>query len=381
MDRLIDEIVEVRVTDAAAAAASTSVNTVAVFGLTSKQDAKVSVELNLEHNEDGDSVEDHFGKDSDLYKVAETFFKEENNTGRLVCIPFAIEPTAENVDAENVDKITVDEFIGILESALSVGKDDNKRDVDFYHVVLRLSSSMAAEDIKAVAEALQDWCAKNYKVAHVEIQDRAVAKAVASEYAGDPLKRVYFYFHKEENGRSLAAALVADRCSKDPARGTWAHKTLTSVNPDATTKANLVDAQDNGLNIYCTVAGVNRTFFGSAAGGKYFIDEQIKKDWLRFRTQEAVFNILGSANNGDGVDFNDAGIGAIASAINNIFTIAADNEHRYILPDSFDVQVPKYADIPKDDKDKRNLPAVKVSFAIQASIHTVKYIELQVVSA
>lgn len=371
MDRLIDEIVEVRVTDAAAAAASTSVNTVAVFGLTSKQDAKVSVELNLEHNEDGDSVEDHFGKDSDLYKVAETFFNEENNTGRLVCIPFASEPTADKVD----------EFIGILESALSVGKDENKRDVDFYHVVLRLSSSMTAGNIQALSEALQEWCAKNYKVAHVEIQDRAVAKTVASNFVKNPLKRVYFYFHKEENGRSLAAALVAERCSKDPARGTWAHKTLTSVKPDATTKANLVDAQDNGVNIYCTVAGVNRTFFGSAAGKKYFIDEQIKKDWLKFRTQEAVFNILGAANNGDGVDYNDAGISAIAAAINNIFTIAADNDHRYIMPDSFDVQVPKYADIAKDKKEERILPDVKVPFAIQSSIHTVKYIELQVVSA
>ena len=365
MDRLIDEIVEVRVTDAAAAAASTSVNTVAIVGVTSKQNAEVAVEYDLK------GVAEDFGETSGLYKACESFFKEANNPGRLVCIPVSAEPTADKVS----------EFIDILEDALSKGSDKKNRKIDFYHVVIRLSPTITQGNVKALAEALQEWNDENYKVAHIELQDRTVANAVAAEYAENPLKRVYFAFHKEENERSLDAAHVAERCSKDPARGTWAHDTLTSVKPDATTKSDIRDASENGLNIYCTVAGVNRTFFGSAAGGKYFIDEQIKKDWLRFRTQEAVFNILGSANNGDGVDFNDAGIGAIASAINNIFTIAADNEHRYILPDSFDVQVPKYADIPKDDKDKRNLPAVKVSFAIQASIHTVKYIELQVVSA
>jgi hypothetical protein len=102
-------------------------------------------------------------------------------------------------------------------------------------------------------------------------------------------------------------------------------------------------------------------------------------DWLKFRTQEAIFNLLGQANNGDGVDYNDAGIQAVAAAMSNIFTIAQDSEHRYVLPDSVEISVPLYKDIPAEDKAVRNLPRVRATFSIQDSIHTVKTVELQVV--
>ena len=38
-----------------------------------------------------------------------------------------------------------------------------------------------------------------------------------------------------------------------------------------------------------------------------FIDSQVKKDWIRFRVQEALFDALRNANNGDGADYSDAG--------------------------------------------------------------------------
>ena len=83
---------------------------------------------------------------------------------------------------------------------------------------------------------------------------------------------------------------------------------------------------------------------------------------------------------GDGVDYNDNGIQAVAAAVTGIFNTAMDNDHRYVLPDSTEVTVPKYADIPAEDKAVRNLPDVKATFSIQASIHTVKTVELQVVA-
>ena len=466
MDRLIDEIVEVRVSDAVASATSTSVNTAAVVGVTEKQGAATQVLY------DQDSVEDAYetgtprvvflepslstaasgevqlklggttvatakvkgGDDastvrsvikdlassfnadgytakasatkltitseaygatasedgaftvvwnstgfsgspsntdgtegSDLVAVTKAFFEEADNPGKLVCIPVDADPTASDI-------------ADVLDAALNLGRDANNREIDFYNVIVRLGEGATASSVVSLANALETWCKANFKLAHVEVQDRAVGEDAMAALSEKPLTRVAIYFHKETSGKSLAAALVADRCGNDPARGTWAHKTLGSIKADATSKANLKDAEDLGLNLYVKVAGVDRTYFGTTGSKSAFIDEVVKKDWLKFRTQEAIFNILGSANNGDGVDYNDAGIAAIASAINGIFTEATDNDHRYVLPDSFDVQVPKYADIPAEDKAVRNLPDVKVPFSIQASIHTVKYVELQVVA-
>ena len=376
MDRLIDEIVKVSVTDAIAAADATAVNTAAVLGISTK--ASVTTQVLY----DQESVESAYnspasGGDaayvSELSKVTRSFFGQSGNPGKLVCIPVAAEPTVATIAAT-------------LDTALGMGKDANNRDVDFYHVVYRPGSSVTAANIIAMIEGdsthkgIEEWCKENFRICHIEVTDRTKAESVLAGLA-EPTTRVAIYFHNETSTeKSLAAALVAERCGKDPARGTWAHKTLDSVVADATTKANLVDAQNAGLNVYVKIAGVSRTYFGTMGDKTKFIDSVIKKDWLKFRTQEAIFDLLGSANSGDGVDFNDGGIQSVAAAMNKIGTTAMDNEHRYVLPDSYEVSVPLYKDISAADKAVRNLPKVKATFEIQESIHTVKTVELQVVA-
>ena len=365
MDRLIDEIVQVRVSDAIAAATPTSVNTAAVLGVSTANNAATQVLF------DQAGVETAYGASSGVASLSKAFFLEADNPGRLVCIPVTSSPTVENIAS-------------VLDAALGMGKDVNGRDVDFYHVVIRIESS-EVEGVVGMIEGdsthagLEDWCKENFRLAHLEFTDRTVAQGVIDGLS-KPTTRIAYYFHSETTGKSLAAALVADRCGNDPARGTWAHKTLGSVVTDATTKAQLIDAQDKGLNVYVKIAGVERTYMGTAGSKTSFIDEVVKKDWLKFRTQEAIFNLLGQANNGDGVDYNDNGIQAVAAAVTSIFNTAMDNDHRYVLPDSTDVVVPKYADISAEDKAVRNLPDVKATFSIQASIHTVKTVELQVVA-
>lgn len=463
MDRLIDEIVQVKVSDALATATSTSVNTAAVVGVTEKQGAVTQVlydqdsvekayetgtnrvvflepslttaasgeiELSLgsdvvataavtsdstvrsvlkalatSFNAEGytakasatkltitseaygataasdgafsvnwdstgfsGSPSNTDGTDgSDLVAVTKAFFEEADNPGKIVCIPVDADPTASDI-------------ADTLDAALNMGRDANNRDIDFYNVIIRLGEGATSSSVVALANAIEEWCKANFKLAHIEVQDRTVGEDAMAALSEKPLTRVAIYFHKEASGKSLAAALVADRCGNDPARGTWAHKSLGSITADPTSKENLKDAQDLGLNIYAKIAGVDRTYFGTTGSDTAFIDEVVKKDWLKFRTQEAVFNTLGSANNGDGVDYNDDGIQAIAAAMNSIFNTAMDNDHRYVLPDSTDVTVPKYADISAEDKAVRNLPDVKATFSIQASIHTVKTVELQVVA-
>lgn len=350
MDRLIDEIVKVNVLDAVAAASATSVNTVAFFS--EADDDIVKVITSQSEAPDGFTA------------AAQSFFLERN-PGKLVCI--GADPASTS--------LTKDEVIAALEGALEMGKDSQGREIDFYHVVMNVGESAPT----GLLDALETWCETNFKLGHVEFTSRSAAKSALSAMTV-PTKRVAVYYHNETSGRTLALSLCANRCAGDPARGTWAHKTLNSVAPDATSKSDFTDAQEAGLNVYCKVAGVNRTFFGTLGSNKLFIDSQIKKDWLKFRVQEAVFNLLGQANGGDGADYGDAGIAGVQAAINTIFTQAAGTDRMYVLPDSFEVNVPKFADIAADQKEVRNLPMVSATFSIQESIHTVKTIELQVVA-
>lgn len=369
MDRLIDEIVKVSLADATAAAAATSVNTVAVLGVSSQSGAatKVCVSQN--------EVDTAFGSTSDLAKITKGFFLGLN-PGKIVGIPTTAAPTKSTI-------------AGLLDAALALGKDASNRPIDFYHVIIRFPSTADADDIIEMIDGdssnvgLEEWCETNFKVAHVEIEDRTVAESVLSGMTKNP-KRVAIYFHSETNQRSLAAAICGERCSKDPARGTWAHKNLPTLVADATSRSQLADANLNGLNVYCTVAGVDRMFFGTVGTALEnetfnFIDSQIKKDWIKFRVQEKIFNLLGDANDGDGVDFNQGGIDAVVTAVTNVLSIAEDKEHRYILPGSSNVDAPLYEDIPDADKGIRNLPYVSGTFSIQESIHTVKTVQLQVV--
>lgn len=363
MDRLIDEIVQIKVSDAVAAATPTSVNTAAIIDIATKNQDKVSVQYSQK------DIETFYGV-SNISKESRSFFSEQNNPGRIVCIP------TENIGTNLVE---------ILDNALGQSKDENGRNIDFYHIIIRLDKETTAQSIINLVEGssaqkgLEEWCNENFRLAHIEIQNRETAENVLDGLS-KPTTRIAFYFHNEDKECSLAAAIVADRCANDPARGTWAHKTLSSLVADATTKSELIDAQEKGLNIYCKVAGVDRLFFGTVGSKIDFIDLVVKKDWLKFRTQEAIYNLLGSANNGDGVDYNDSGISAIAAAINSIFVVACDNDHRYIMPDSFEIQIPKYDDINSEDKAVRNLPNIKVPFSLQNSIHTVKNVELQVIA-
>lgn len=375
MDRLIDEIVKVRVSDAAASATAAQVNTVAIVGIPTRTGASTSIQYSQDGvrtaYDDGYDSAPKTADKSGLSKTSEAFFLE-SNPGRLVCIPVTAEPTGDDIG-------------GTLDDALEGGND-------FYHVIVR-SDSKDKDAVVALVGALQDWCDTNFRLAHLELTDRATASSALAELANDAAKtfdRVAVYFHSETNGRSLAAALVANRCASDPARGTWALKSLSSVSADSFTLANFKDAQTKSMNIYAVAGGVANTFWGSTgaqsdtADGEtaptHFIDERIKKDWLKLRTQEKIFDLLRQANNGDGLDYDDAGIAGVEAAITNLFSEAADNDHRYVLDGSVEVSVPKFDEIDEKNRKIRNLPKVSVQFSILASIHTVKTVELQVLA-
>lgn len=338
------------------------------YGATASEDGVFSIDYNSTgfsgspNNTDG--VEG-----ADIVKVTKAFFQEEANPGKLVCIPVAADPSGSDI-------------ADILEEALEMGKDDNHRDIDFYNVIIRLGSGATSSSVVSLAVALDEWCGENFRFGHIDVQDRAVAEDAIAALVDYNITRVAIYFHLEESGKVCGAAIVADRCGNDPAKGTWALKTLDSLVADPTTKANFKDAQSLGLNIYAKVSGVDCLYFGTVCAPDKFIDSVMKKDWMKFNAQIAIFDALRKGNNGDGITFDDAGINDVVTALTSVGTKAADKDHQYIMDDvehQFEVEAPKYKDIPKEDVKVRNLPKVKMRFSIMDFIHTVKTVELQVV--
>lgn len=368
MSRLIDEIVEIKLSELPASAASASVNTVAVIGVAAKAGAEISVKFDLESVsgtfDDGDTM-------SDITRSARSFFTENATPGKLVCIPIEEDPT-------------VGTIADILDEALSQGKDAEGNEIDFFHIYYQAPVDATAEDIISLIIGdkdnlgIDEWCKLNDKLFHIEVQDKDVGFAILDGIQKE-ITNTAIYAHSETTGVSAAGAAIADRCGNDPARGTWALKTLTSLTPNTLSKNELKKAMDKGLNVYTSIAKVGCLINGFCGSAQNFIDSVVKKAWVKFRTQEAVFNTLRQSNSGYGVTYGDPGIIAIQAAIQDVFTLAADGEHQYVMPDSYEVIVPKFADIPDEDRKKRNLPFVKATFQIQDYIHTVKTIQIQVV--
>lgn len=177
----------------------------------------------------------------------------------------------------------------------------------------------------------------------------------------------------------LGVAIVAQRCGVDPARGTWAHKRrLVGITPDAITASGLGAAKAAGYNVYTTVAGEARTFMGTTCSQTEFIDTIIKCDWIKFNVESAVYALLGDANDGYGVTYDDTGIQAIGAVISNILTKAGDANHRYIM-DGYTVNVPKFASIDQANKNRRNVPNIVGNYSVMNYVHTVLDVTLNIV--
>lgn len=335
------------------------------YGATESEDGTFSIDYN-DTGFSGSLVNADGEEGADIVNVTKSFFEEEANPGKIVCIPVGAYPTAGNI-------------ADTLYDALALGRDSNNRDIDFYHVIVRLGESATANDVSTLASALESWCRTNDKQAYIEVQDRTVAEDAWAAISTNPPDYVSIFFHKEASKKCCVAALVANRCANDPARGTWDLKNLPSIEPDATGVDNYKDAYELGVNIYAPIASVGCVASGTTGSKTKFIDTQVKKRWLKFRSQEAIFDVLRKANGGDGADFDDSGIQDVVTAMTDIFKLAEDNEHRYIMKGSWEITAPLYKDIPAADKDVRNLPRVRAVCTIMNSIHTVKTVEIQVV--
>lgn len=357
MANKINQIVQVDTIDATSSVATSSVNTVAICVVGSGSAESFN---NL------DDIAEKFGKESTAYEMAEVFFSQQTHPNELVIIPCA-SATSANV-------------ISAIEAA---------NGFDFYHVVLGLeigSGENAAKEVIDFVKALNTKANLLFKMFHVEVGLNGNYDLLKNVYEGytsgeevivgleeSETKRVALWTNEEH----LGVAIVAQRCGVDPARGTWCHKKgLVGVTPSAMSVGEFGKAKTYGFNVYTNVAGENRVFFGTTCGPKDFIDTIIKMDWIKFNTESAIYAMLGEANDGYGLTYDNTGIQAIGAVVSKVLTTA--NNNQYIM-NGFSVSTPTIATIARAQKDVRNVPDIKGYYSIMDSVHTVLNVQLNVV--
>lgn len=390
MAEIIDQIVKISIQDAISSVTTVDVNTVALVGL-----ATESTPVAGEFSSVAGAVT-AYGADSELAAMVRAFFAQDSQPSRVVCIPAA--STA----------------AGTLAAVQEAAKTFN-----FYHVVLATWDESVSDTILVGSNGWQKWLADAKKVLHVQVKDPGSLK----DLGGD---RVAIYKHNEiqkitqtvttsttttvtelqtlpagwtegelktsetSSGTTttvevsvefLPVGIVALRCASDSARGTFAHKKCKGVTPDSYTVEQYNAWVDGGINVYTKVSGEARLFMGTAGGSESFIDQVVKDDWIRFNSQSRIYQLLGEGNDGNGVNYDDAGIGAVAASVLNVLNVAADTDHQYVMADSASVEYKPYSYLVAnyaEDVRKRNLPLIKGRYARMNSIHTVVQVELQV---
>lgn len=347
MDSKIENIIKVNVNDLGSFITPEGVNTIALVVV----DGTVSTAKSYTSQ---DEIKTDFGDSSDAYKISSSFFVQSNRPSNIVIIP---------VDDETPSTITA-----AITDAINAG-------LEFYHIVFRSTASTAALNI-ALRTALETYASANYKIVHIEYGDNTQNADLITDAGTKEYKRTALYFHdfEEKETECLPLALCTARCSSDSARGTFALKGLVGITADSFTATTMKTATDGGINIYTKIGNIACTFFGTIDDA-VFIDSQIKKDWIRFRVQEALFDALRNANNGDGADYSDAGIQGITGVISNVFATAASKDNRYIM-EEYSVEAPKMSDIAAAKKAGRIIPQIKGSFYIMNSIHKIEKVDL-----
>ena len=162
------------------------------------------------------------------------------------------------------------------------------------------------------------------------------------------------------------AGWVGEGLPFDPGSSTWSYKTLAGITPDTLTTTAKTATHTKNANTYTLVAGANITEQGKVASGEW-IDVIIGIDWLTARLQETVYSAL--VNNRK-IPYDDAGITVVAGLVQGVLEEAA--RKGVLQLSSIVLTVPKYADIPTNDKNARRLPDVTFTALLQGAIHFVE---------
>lgn len=355
MAQIIDQIVKVSIEDAISSVSTVDVNTVALLGESTNASA-VAKEIVSE-----DGAKTAFGEGSQLHEMVKDFFAQPTQPSKVVCIPLK----------KAGSEWAASDILNAIKGAAGAG--------NFYHICL-----VGDDFTAAVLATLQENLVDLKKVLHV--QKESISADNMGDLAG--CDRIAVYKHKESWTKDSASwkeylnvAAVAYRCGKDSARGSFAHKKVSGISADFYGVDEFSELTGAGVNVYTIASGEARLFMGTTCDSTHFIDQVVKDDWVRFNVQSAIYALLGEANEGYGVNFDDAGIASVASSVLSILNVGEDTDHQYIMAGSSEVSYKPYSYLKKnypEEIKKRNLPLVSGKYARMNSINTVQQVSLQV---
>ena len=312
-----------------------------------------------------------FGEDSEAAKCAARFFAQATHPDSLYIACVAAK--------------SVSEIRKAVESGAFVS-------VYHWYVVLDAPTDSDKKEVLALLKALDAVASSEYKVFHVgmNVDSDDAAERVKGLFDGfmdgetkvsgltaSGVSRVAVYGHdttlyKDDH---VGLSVTSQRCgtASGSVRGTFAHKELVGDSPDELSLTRFKAAMDCGLNVYTTLAGAPDFVFGTTGGPSSYIDTVIKADWLKFRIQEAVLQLLKNANQGYGLDMSDEGIADIGASVTLVFARA---EKLHVIMKDYTITLPLYADLPAKDKKDRRLSGIKGRVVLMDSVHTVVPIEI-----
>lgn len=123
--------------------------------------------------------------------------------------------------------------------------------------------------------------------------------ADCSESISNPVPSTYNYSFgvctkkaaENENNEYIAVAMMAKAMSYQAGSETWAYKTLSGVEADDLTAAEIMQLKAANLNYYVECAGKDITLDGKTTSGEY-IDVIRFRDWLVNDMQTRIFNLF-----------------------------------------------------------------------------------------
>jgi hypothetical protein len=224
-------------------------------------------------------------------------------------------------------------------------------------------------------QAIAQWVEANEKLTILLTGDSTVVDEETGDIAAwtklNNLDRSIVFYHPDaglDNGQVKQddplcdCALFGLMLTKHPGSPTWKFKSLKAVPTFGLTTGQFNTATGKNAFVYCMVSDVLTTFDGKVASGE-FVDVIHGCDWLKARVQNKVFTVLVQT---DKVPFTDGGIEQIAQSIR----AAMDEAVTYEILDGYEVTAPTRAEVPEDQRAKRNLPNVKANGPLAGAVHS-----------
>lgn len=269
--------------------------------------------------------------------------------------------TATNVSVADASTATAPATVAADLTAIQAEDDD------WYALML---ASKAAGTIYAAAQ----WIESQHKIMVADHNDtRALAAVVvgqediAERIHASNFSRTHAPYHSRPHqhyGASWTGAMLV----YEPGQADWRFKQLRGVDTDR-----LTGSQENQLKLrnssyYERILG--RASTGAAKGGDgTYLDLVQLSDWLRARVTEGIVALLTSSPK---LAFTDQAAGAsIWGVLNSVVRQAIANGAVDSDPETFDIFVPKRADLTAADRTSRTWRGCVLSVTPTSSVHSV----------